>query len=260
MGVLNVTPDSFSDGGAFVTLESAVNRARAMVDEGADLIDVGGESTRPGAAPVPVDEELRRVIPTIEALAAQGVSISIDTMKPRVAAEAIGAGAVVLNDVSALRDEAMLEALARSPVTVCLMHMQGDPQTMQDAPSYNDVVTEVRDELKAMAKRAIAGGVSTDRIWLDPGIGFGKTMEHNVALVKDVEELVNVGYPVLLGLSRKSFLGKLLGSGKAVDVMDRLPAALALQAYAQTKGVRVFRTHDVAQTRLAVEAIRSLSA
>ena len=249
MGVLNVTPDSFSDGDAYASVGEAVDAARRMMDDGADLIDVGGESTRPGAEPIPANEELRRVLPVIEGLVRGGVLVSVDTMKAVVARAAVEAGAEVVNDVSALRDPEMLGALAGSDVSVCLMHMQGTPQTMQLEPHYADVVGEVRTMLTGTARRAEVAGVHRDRIWFDPGIGFGKTDAHNLALLANLNQLVETGYPVLIGVSRKGFLGRLLGG---IGTHARLPGALAIQVLAQAEGVRIIRTHDVLETRQAI--------
>jgi len=209
MGILNVTPDSFSDGGRFLDPEAAIEHGRRLWLEGADIIDVGGESTRPGAVEVDASEECRRVVPVVAALAGQGIPISIDTRKALVAEEALRVGAVVVNDVSALRDPAMSGVCADAGGTVCLMHMRGDPATMQQGVHYDDVVGEVREFLLRAADRAVAAGITPDRIWVDPGFGFGKLVEHNVALLERLSELVALGFPVLVGLSRKSFLGRL---------------------------------------------------
>jgi dihydropteroate synthase len=259
MGILNVTPDSFSDGGTHFEFREAVDWALRMMDEGADLIDVGGESTRPGAPPVPEDEEIRRVIPVIDALTAKGVPVSADTMKPAVAKAALGAGAKVVNDVGGMRDPAMVEVCARADCTVCAMHMQGSPRTMQQAPRYDDVVEEVRVFLLATAGRLAEAGVVRERIWIDPGIGFGKTLEHNLALLKHLGRFVETGYPVLVGVSRKSFIGKLLSSGEApLPVEERLEGTLAAQAWAQIQGAKVIRAHDVQAARRVIDTLAGI--
>jgi dihydropteroate synthase len=256
MGILNVTPDSFSDGGSYASAADAADAAKRMMDDGADLIDVGGESTRPGAEPVAADEELLRVMPVVERLVQQDIPVSIDTMKAAVARAAVETGAVVVNDVSAMADPAMLEVVGRTNATVSLMHMQGKPPTMQQAPHYDDVTQDVRAFLLAAAARAEAGGIPRNRIWIDPGIGFGKTDAHNLGLLANLGSLVETGYPVMIGVSRKGFLGRVLGGA---GVFERLPAALAIQAVAQTNGVRIVRTHDVLPTRQAVAAVSTVA-
>lgn len=251
MGILNVTPDSFSDGGQHFDLEAAISRGLAMMEEGADIIDVGGESTRPGAEPVSLEEELRRTIPVVLALANAGVPVSIDTMKPVVAQEALVAGAFMINDVSGLRDSAMLELVGRKKPTVCIMHMRGEPQTMQVEPAYADVVGEVKSFLLGKAHEL---DLPKEQIWLDPGIGFGKTVDHNLTLIKSLDQLVEAGYPVLIGVSRKGFIGKILG---AVSPDDRLEGTLAAQVLAQIKGARIIRAHDV---KSACRALRMTAA
>lgn len=246
MGILNVTPDSFSDGGEFFDSGTAIEAGLRMIDEGADLIDVGGESTRPGATPVPLEEELARILPVVQALATK-IPVSIDTMKPEVARAALDAGAFLVNDVSGLRDPAMVSLVEERKSGVCIMHMQGDPRTMQHEPTYGDVVAEVGEYLVSRAQSVRAG-----EIWIDPGLGFGKTFEHNMALLRGLDEFVGTGLPVLLGVSRKSFIGRMMGG---VEVGDRLEGTLAVQAYAQMKGVRVLRVHDVRASRRAVEAL-----
>lgn len=258
MGVLNVTPDSFSDGGRYTGVEEAVGRARQMQDEGAAIIDIGGESTRPGASPVSVDEELRRVLPVIEALRSSGlqVPISIDTQKPQVMQAAVQAGAGFINDVNALRSAGALEMAALLDVPVCLMHMSGTPLTMQDNPRYVDVMEEVRDFLLQRADCCIKAGIQRDRIMLDPGFGFGKTVDQNLQLLDLLGELAATGFPLLVGLSRKSMIGKLLG----LEVSDRLPAGIALAVLAAERGARLVRTHDVAATWQALQMNRALQA
>lgn len=250
MGVLNVTPDSFSDGGSYPTANAAIEAALQMFDDGADLIDVGGESTRPGAQPVPVDAELGRTIPIVDALARRGVAVSIDTMKPEVASAALGAGAIFVNDVGGLRAEGMLEVVVAAQCSVCIMHMKGEPAQMQENPEYTDVVREVRSFLLQRAVRAEEAGVKSEQIWIDPGIGFGKTLSHNLALLRHLDVLAATGFPVVVGVSRKSFIGRVLGG---VDVHDRLEGTLAAHVVAQVKGARMLRAHDVKSARRAIE-------
>jgi len=256
MGVLNVTPDSFSDGGVFFDVRTALEHAKRMVAEGADIIDVGGESTRPGAEPVSVDEELRRVVPVVkELLNCVQVPISIDTMKPEVADACLKLGVHMLNDVTGLRDDRMVEVAARHNVPVIIMHMLGDPQTMQTHPDYKDVVKDVKQYLKKQADRAQAAGIN--QIIIDPGIGFGKTVEHNVQLIKHIAEFKKLGYPVLMGVSRKSFIGKILGTD---DPAQRLEGTLAAVTACVLNGADILRVHDVKECVRAVkiaEAIRS---
>ena len=255
MGVLNITPDSFSDGGDFFTLEKAVARAAQMVEEGAAIIDLGGESTRPGAAPVSVEEELRRVIPVIEALhAAVPVPVSVDTRKPAVMQAAVAAGAGLINDVNALQEAGAVEMAASLEVPVCLMHMQGSPETMQDTPSYINVVDEVAGYLQARATVCMQQGIPKERILLDPGFGFGKTVTHNLLLLQQLERLVETGFPVLVGLSRKSLIGKVLD----LPVDKRLYPGLALAALSVWKGAALVRCHDVRATREAVEMCQAV--
>lgn len=249
MGILNVTPDSFSDGGRFADPHSAIEHGRRMIDEGADLLDVGGESTRPGADPVSEEEELRRVIPVVSELA-KLIPISIDTMKPAVARAALDAGAFLVNDVSGLRSQEMIAVVEEAQSGVCIMHMQGDPRTMQKEPFYDDVVREV---LAYLLERA--GSVTSPQIWIDPGVGFGKSLDHNLAILRNLDRFAATPYPVLLGVSRKSFIGKLTG-GAPVD--DRLEGTLAMQAWAQIKGVRVLRVHDLRASRRAVDVLSAL--
>lgn len=245
MGVLNVTPDSFSDGGQFLDPQPAIRHGLRMMAEGADLVDVGGESTRPGAEPVPEAVEIDRVLPVVRALVAQGVPVSIDTMKPAVAHAALQAGAVVLNDVTALTDPDMVAVAREAEVSVCLMHLKGTPQTMQANPHYDDVVKEVALFLVNRARAVEAAGVDPSLIWIDPGIGFGKTTAHNLTLLADLPRLVALGYPVLVGASRKSFLGRLLGSeADPLPVREREEATLAIHTLAQAAGTRILRTHD----------------
>jgi dihydropteroate synthase len=253
MGVVNVTPDSFSDGGCFADHAAAIAHGRALAAEGADWIDVGGESTRPGASPVGEAEELRRVVPVIEALAAEGLRVSIDTRKAGVARAAVAAGASLMNDVGA----GLGHVAAELGVAWAAMHAQGEPATMQDAPSYDDVVHEVRDMLVERADAALAAGVP--EVWIDPGIGFGKTHAHNLALLAHLPELVATGHPVLIGTSRKGFLGALLGrsdgTGGPAPVDDRLEASLATATWAMATGVRMVRAHDVRPTVHAARVV-----
>jgi len=255
MGIVNVTPDSFSDGGVFDDDIAAIAHGRRLIAEGAEIIDIGGESTRPGAAPVPPAAELDRVIPVIEGVAGLNlpVQISIDTMKLHVAERALAAGASYVNDVSAFRHEPDLAGLvADRGVDCCLMHMLGEPRTMQDDPRYDDVVDDVKAFLEERMDAAIRAGVKEERIQLDPGIGFGKTLEHNLELLRRLDELVALGRPLVIGTSRKSFLGRLTGR----DVTERVHATAATSVIAFERGATVFRVHDVAATRdaLAVAA------
>jgi len=254
MGILNVTPDSFSDGGIFLSRDAAVAHALAMVEEGADLIDVGGESTRPGAQAVSVQEELDRVIPVIEAIVrAVPVPISIDTSKPEVMRAAVVAGAGLINDVRALREAGALQAAAALEVPVCLMHMQGEPRSMQHHPVYTDVVVEVRDFLQERVDACVAAGILRRRILIDPGFGFGKSVEHNLELLRRLGELRTLGMPMLAGLSRKSMIGALFG----LPVEQRQHASVALALIAVQNGATILRVHDVRATR---EAIRMFEA
>ena len=244
MGILNVTPDSFSDGGRFVDREQAFAHARQMVADGADIIDIGGESTRPGAAPVPVDAELERVVPLVEALAREGILVSVDTQKPDVMRAALAAGAGMVNDVRALQEPGAIEAVVAGPAAVCLMHMQGEPRTMQREPHYADVVTEVRDFLVGRARACEAAGIARGRIVIDPGFGFGKTVAHNLALLRGLRVLSETGYPVLAGLSRKSMLGGFAGR----DANERAAASVAAALAAVARGAAIVRVHDVRET------------
>jgi dihydropteroate synthase len=250
MGVLNVTPDSFSDGGLFLDPGAAVAHGRRLAAEGADLIDVGGESTRPGAEPVSEEVELERVTPVIEALAAQAATpLSIDTSKAEVARAAIAAGAEFVNDVTALRgDPALAGVVADAQVDVCLVHMRGEPRTMQDDPSYDDVMGEVRAFLEQRLHAAILAGIAEERVWLDPGIGFGKTLEHNLELIRRLDEIVAIGRPVVFGASRKRFLGSLTDRPEA----ERVAGTVAVNVLALERGATMFRVHDVAPTRDAL--------
>jgi dihydropteroate synthase len=249
MGVLNVTPDSFSDGGRFLDPDAAVAHGKRLAAEGADLVDVGGESTRPGAEPVSEQEELRRVLPVIERIAETiTIPISIDTTKSAVARAALAAGASFVNDVSALSSDPAMAAAVAEGADLCLMHMKGEPRTMQDDPRYDDVVSEVKAFLEERLAFAIAAGIPEERIWLDPGIGFGKTLEHNLELLRRLGEIVAIGRPVLIGASRKRFLGAITGRPEA----DRLAGSLAAAVIAYERGASMLRVHDVAPTRDAL--------
>jgi dihydropteroate synthase len=246
MGVVNVTPDSFSDGGLYLDADAAIAHAIELETEGAAILDIGGESTRPGAAAVGTEEELRRVMPVIEGLVAAGsaAQISIDTSKAAVAAKSLRAGATIVNDVTAFRADPELAALvAAHGAECCLMHMLGDPRTMQDDPRYEDVVSEVKAFLEERMAFAIGEGVAEERIMLDPGIGFGKTVAHNLELLRRLDEIVTIGRPVVIGTSRKSFLGRITGRDSAAD---RLPGTIATNVLAYERGGRIFRVHDVA--------------
>lgn len=261
MGVMNITPDSFSDGGELYQggkplLDHVIRRGQRMVDDGAAILDVGGESTRPGAEPVTTQEELDRVIPCIEALSGEvSAVISVDTSSPDVMRAAAAAGAGLINDVRALQREGALETAAALDLPVCLMHMQGEPSTMQSNPSYGDVVTEVRDWLLARIAVCLEAGITENKLWLDPGFGFGKTVEHNLALLAGLPALCALGYPILVGLSRKSLIGKLLGR----EVEERLAASLALAVLAAERGAGIIRTHDVRETSDAIAMVTALA-
>ena len=252
MGVVNVTPDSFSDGGLYLDVDAAVEHGVALLEEGASVLDIGGESTRPGASEVPVAEELQRVIPVIERLPG---AVSIDTRKIEVADQAIQAGARIVNDVSAFRHAPEMAGLvASSGAGCCLMHMLGDdPRTMQDDPVYDDVVSEVKRFLEERLAFAVSEGVPEDKVWLDPGIGFGKTIDHNLELLRRLDEVVAIGRPVVIGTSRKSFLGKLTGR----EPRDRVAGTLATNVLALERGAEVFRVHDVRET---VDALKVATA
>jgi dihydropteroate synthase len=254
MGVVNVTPDSFSDGGKFLERSRAVDHALKLIEEGAAILDIGGESTRPGAADVPVDEELRRVVPVIEALAGRGAVISVDTSKPDVMKAAAAAGAGILNDVRALLAPDALEAAAATDCAVCLMHMQGEPRTMQANPTYGDVVNEVKAFLLERAQSCRAAGIAVERISIDPGFGFGKNLQHNAALLRGLDAFADTGYALAVGLSRKSMLQKILGR----PVGERLYGSLALAVMAAMKGARIVRAHDVAATADALKTVSAI--
>jgi dihydropteroate synthase len=255
MGILNVTPDSFSDGARYASIEAALARAALMIEEGAAIIDVGGESTRPGAAAVEEAVELTRVIPVIEGIAAASrVAISIDTSKPGVMAAAVAAGACIINDVYALRAPGAREIAAETGAGVVLMHMQGEPRTMQSSPRYDDVTTEVLRFLETQRDACLAAGIGLEAIAVDPGFGFGKGMQHNLALLRDLPRLAALNLPLLVGVSRKSVIGKILGRG----IDGRLYGGLGLAALAVSFGARIIRTHDVVATRDAIGMVSAV--
>ena len=258
MGVLNITPDSFADGGVFLDLNDATDRVRQMLDEGADIVDIGGESTRPGAVPTPEAYELDRVIPLLENIHlscdARGVPISVDTRKPVVMRAAIAAGASMINDINALRAPGAIEALSEGSAAVCLMHMQGEPATMQQSASYDDVVADVAAFLAERASACVAAGIDRHRIVLDPGFGFGKTVEHNLTLLRRLSEIAALGYPLLAGLSRKSTIGVL--TGRNVD--DRMAGSVAAALAAVARGAGIVRVHDVRETADALKVWRAV--
>jgi dihydropteroate synthase len=245
MGVVNVTPDSFSDGGRFLNPEAAASHARRLVEEGAELIDIGGESTRPGAAPVSEQDELERILPVLEKLSDLGTPVSIDTRRPGVMKAALAAGASMINDVRALAEPYAHEAVATTGCAVCLMHMKGDPRTMQHSPHYDDVAREVKGFLKEAVRKAMFAGIGKDRIIVDPGIGFGKTAAHNVELLRRLPELKELGVPVLVGVSRKSLIGAVTGR----PVEERLAGSLAMALLALLGGATILRVHDVKETK-----------
>jgi dihydropteroate synthase len=257
MGVVNVTPDSFSDGGKFATRDAAIAHARSLVRDGAHILDIGGESTRPGAQPASVDEELARVIPVIEGLADIGVPLSIDTQKPEVMRAAIAAGASIVNDVNALGAPGAIEVCAQHDVAVCLMHMQGIPRTMQATPQYDDVLVEVENFLHDRARACEAAGIAADRIVLDPGIGFGKSLEHNLSLLRHIERFIapHSPYALLVGVSRKSMFKALLG----LEVDERLMPSVLVAAEMARRGTNIVRVHDVRETRDALTLLKSIS-
>lgn len=255
MGIVNVTPDSFSDGGRYASTELAVAHARQLVTEGAAILDIGGESTRPNATPVSLDEELSRVIPVIERLAAEvDIPLSIDTYKPAVMREAVNAGAAIINDIRALQEPGAIDAAAAGNAGICLMHMQGTPQTMQLEPHYQDVVQEVKHFLLERLETLQQAGIAAERIVLDPGFGFGKRTVHNIALLEALPQLLSLGRPLLVGLSRKSILGQIVGS----DVDQRLHASLAASVISAMKGASIIRVHDVKATVDALKVVNAV--
>ncbi len=253
MGVVNVTPDSFSDGGQHLRRDAAIEHAERLISDGADILDIGGESTRPGAQPVGVQEELDRVMPVIEALRGITIPISVDTCKPEVMRAAVAEGAQMVNDINALQDAAAMSAVAAADVAVCLMHKQGTPQTMQQQPQYADVVAEVRGFLKERVAAAEAAGIGRERMVIDPGFGFGKTLAHNLALLRELPVFSELGVPVLVGLSRKSMLGAITGQ----DVNHRVAGSVAAALIAVQRGAAIVRVHDVRET---VDALKIWSA
>jgi len=255
MGVVNVTPDSFSDGGRFEDAEAALAHAVRLIEEGADILDVGGESTRPGAAPVAVEEELRRVLPVIRQL--RDVPVSVDTRRPEVMRAALDQGASMINDVEALTAPGATDAVASSECAVCLMHKKGDPATMQRDPHYDDVVVEVLTFLENRMKAAVEAGIARDRIVLDPGFGFGKTLQHNMTLLRNLERFKSLGAPILAGWSRKSSLGEITGRPVLTNEAERLPASLAMALLSLQCGATILRVHDVKETRDVVEVWRA---
>jgi dihydropteroate synthase len=260
MGVLNVTPDSFADGGAYLDILDAADRVRQMLGEGADIVDIGGESTRPGAAPTSEADELERVVPLLERIRivcdARGVPISVDTRKPAVMRAVIAAGASMINDVNALRAPGAIEAVSASNAAVCLMHMRGEPATMQREAVYDDVVADVAGFLAGRAEACIAAGIGRDRIVLDPGFGFGKTVDHNLHLLRRLSEIASLGYPLVAGLSRKSTIGVLTGR----DVDDRMAGSVGAALAAVARGATIVRVHDVRETADALKVWRAVLA
>lgn len=261
MGILNVTPDSFSDGGEYDRVDKAVDHAMQMIEQGADIIDIGGESTRPGAEPVDVQQECDRVLPVIEALRSRSdIPISIDTSKSEVMYAAIKAGASMVNDVNALQAEEAMATCATLQVPVCLMHMQGEPRTMQQSPQYDDVVQDVRAFLKQRAEECVAAGINSECIVIDPGFGFGKTLVHNVQLLTGLNAICELNYPVLAGLSRKSMLAAILDTEAAKDPLNRVDASVAAAVLARIHGASWFRVHDVQQTVDALKVVQRVEA
>lgn len=255
MGIVNVTPDSFSDGGLFNSFEHALQHAMQLVNHGADWLDVGGESTRPGSVPVDLEEEIRRVIPVVEALVAMKHPVSVDTSKPQVMRAAIRAGATMINDVNALRAPGALEAVAAGGAAACLMHMQGEPRSMQSNPRYDDVVVEVRDFLSQRLNAALESGIPHERLVIDPGFGFGKTQTQNIQMLRHLDRFCDLGVPVMVGLSRKSMLGKITGT----EVNDRLHASVAAALLAVSKGAAIVRVHDVKATHHALAVYNAVN-
>ena len=254
MGVVNVTPDSFSDGGFLPDANFAIAHALRLIEEGADLLDIGGESTRPGASPVSVDDELQRVLPVLEGLRGVSVPVSVDTQKPLVMSAAIAAGASMINDINAMQAEGAWEVVGESDVALCLMHKQGSPLTMQRDPQYHHAVREVLDFLAARVDAAQQHGIARERLVIDPGFGFGKRLEHNLALLRHLDQLATLGIPILAGLSRKSMLGKITGR----DVGQRVYASIAAAILAAQNGASILRVHDVAATKDAFQIINAL--
>ena len=256
MGIVNVTPDSFSDGGAYLDAKAAIAHAHRLVEEGADILDIGGESTRPGAAPVSAEQELVRVVPVLRGLRNIGVPISVDTLKTEVMRAALDEGATIINDITALSTPGAMEVVAASDAAFCLMHMQGEPRTMQSEPHYDDVVAEVKAYLVDRMGAVLAHGIARERVILDPGFGFGKRLEHNLVLLRELEQITALGLPVLSGWSRKSSLG--LITGKPAN--DRLAASLAAAILSVRHGANIVRVHDVAATRDALAVVQAVEA
>ncbi len=254
MGVVNVTPDSFSDGGRYFDPKAAVAHALQLVEDGADIVDVGGESSRPGALPVSVSQELERVLPVLEGLKDIGKPVSVDTRRPEVMQAALSAGASMINDIDALTAPGALQAVAKSDCAVCLMHKRGDPATMQRDPRYDDVVAEVSGYLSDRLERCVEAGIAKERIVVDPGFGFGKTLAHNLTLTKELQSMKALGVPILVGWSRKSSLGKLVGRPEG----ERLSASLAMALLCLQRGARILRVHDVRETRDVVRIWEAL--
>lgn len=258
MGILNVTPDSFSDGGQFFDVSAAIRHGLALFKDGADLVDVGGESTRPGSEPISVAEELRRVGPVISELAKTGVSVSIDTTKPEIASAAIDLGASVVNDISGFRNPEMRRVVAEANCQVCIMHMQGSPENMQKSPTYVDVVREVKEFLIGQAEILEQEGLSREKIWIDPGIGFGKNQVHSLKILQNIHKLAGTGYPVMVGVSRKSFLGRILNPDQPAPLDQRLEGTIAAEVLSVCQGARIIRTHDVARSRRAIQTATAI--
>ena len=252
MGILNITPDSFSDGGKYLDFNEALKYAHSMIEEGVDIIDIGGESTRPGSEPVSADEELKRITPIIEALKKESnIAISVDTYKPEVMKEVIDMDVAMINDVYALTQSGAIDIIKKSNVGICLMHMQGTPKTMQVNPTYQNVVSEVQSFLKARANLLIKEGIDKSRIILDPGFGFGKTFEHNTELLQELESFQSLKFPLLVGLSRKSFIRKILNDNHD----DHLSGSIAAAIFSVLKGAKILRVHDVKETHSALKVI-----
>ena len=252
MGILNITPDSFSDGGKYLDFSDALKRAHAMIEEGVDIIDIGGESTRPGSDPVSIDEELKRITPIIEALKRDSdIAISVDTYKPEVMKEVIDMDVAMINDVYALTQPGAIDVIKKSEVGICLMHMQGTPKTMQINPTYKNVVSEVQSFLKGRAEKLISEGIDQSRIILDPGFGFGKTFEHNIEMLKKLESFQSLKFPLLVGLSRKSFIRKILNG----EHDDHLSGSISAAIFSVLKGAKILRVHDVKETLSALKII-----
>lgn len=255
MGIVNVTPDSFSDGGLYASTNDAVLHATRLIEEGADILDIGGESTRPGSAPVCVEEELRRVLPVVQALADRNTPISVDTSKPEVMRATIKAGAAMINDINALRAPGALEVVADGEVTVCIVHMQGKPQYMQSDPQYEDVITEIKDFLQQRIDAVQAVGIIRERIIIDPGFGFGKTLKHNLKLLRYLDQFTDMGIPVLVGLSRKSMLREITGNKEKDQIYSSVSAALL----AAINGAKILRVHDVKATKDALAVYNAVT-